>query len=367
MTSVNLDRRSVAEPAEPAPSPLARPGFSPERLLRLARQAVAECGLDLSERHVVTEAATGAYAVTPVLAALGGASRVTAVTRDTRFGTVAQVRATTLDLASTAGVSDRIEVVEELTPELLVTADVVTNSGHVRPLDARLAASMKPTAVVPLMYEAWELAARASDVDVRAMRRRGVQVAGTNERHPHVDVFSYLGMMAVWQLAAAGVAVYRTRVGVLCDNDFAPYLRRGLESAGAEVHLAASLDALPAGTALDAVVVSLTPRQTPVVGADDAAHLARRWPGSVLAQYWGDVDRDALALAGVDVWPATAPGPGHMAVLPSDIGPDAIVRLQCGGLKVAEVLLRSPASRTADDLAYVDPLPADTERAEGST
>ena len=39
-------------------------------------------------------------------------------------------------------------------------ADVVTNSGHVRPIDAETVAWMKPTAVVPLMYEAWELAAR---------------------------------------------------------------------------------------------------------------------------------------------------------------------------------------------------------------
>jgi hypothetical protein len=46
-----------------------------------------------------------------------------------------------------------------------------------------------------------------------------------------------------------------------------------------------------------------------------------------------------------------------MAVLPSDIGPDAIVRLQCGGLKVAEVLLQAPHARTSEDLAYVDPLP----------
>ncbi len=342
---------SVLVPGGPA-----RPGFAPERILRLARRAVADCALDLSGRQVVTEAATGAYVVTPVLAALGGAARVVAVTRETRYGTVPQVRASTLELATRAGVADRIEVVAALTEDDLATADVVTNSGHVRPLDARMASVMKPTAVVPLMYEAWELAARSSDVDVAAMRERGVQVAGTNERHPHVDVFAYLGMMAVWQLAAAGVAVYRTRIGVLCDNDFAPFLVRGLTGAGAEVHHAAAAEELPDRLDLDAIVVSMTPTGGHVVSAGDAARIARAWPGTLLVQYWGDVDRVALAREGVPVWPAQVPQPGHMAVLPSDIGPDAIVRLQCGGLKVADVLLRPPHARSADDVAYVDPL-----------
>jgi hypothetical protein len=38
-----------------------------------------------------------------------------------------------------------------------------------------------------------------------------------------------------------------------------------------------------------------------------------------------------------------------MGVLPSAVGPDPIVRLQTGGLKVAEVLLRPADRRTARD------------------
>ena len=46
----------------------------------------------------------------------------------------------------------------------------------------------------PLMYEAWEF--RAQDVHLEAWSCDGIRVAGTNERHPAVDVFSYLGIMA---------------------------------------------------------------------------------------------------------------------------------------------------------------------------
>ena len=45
----------------------------------------------------------------------------------------------------------------------LEDADIVTNSGHLRPLDEEAVGRMKPGAAIPLMYEAWEL--RPDDVD----------------------------------------------------------------------------------------------------------------------------------------------------------------------------------------------------------
>ena len=43
---------------------------------------------------------------------------------------------------------------------------------------------------------------------------------GTNESQPNVDVFAYLGLMAIKLLTDAGIAVYRSRVIVLCGNPF---------------------------------------------------------------------------------------------------------------------------------------------------
>lgn len=357
MTTVEAGPALAAPQAGTDAAPV-RPGFAPTRLAALVRDAVTESRLDLRGRTVVTEAATGAYVVTPVIAALAGAARVVALTRSTRHGTVAEVRRATEQLARLVGVAGVIEVVDELTEGHLRAADVVTNSGHVRPIDARMAALLRPGAVVPLMYESWELAARAGDVDVVALAGRGVAFAGTDERHPHVDVFSYLGMMATFQLAEAGVAVYRSRIGLVCDNDFAPYIVRGLEGAGADVVLRAEVLELPEAVRLDAIVVARTPQDAVVLDAVAAREVARCWPGTPVLQYWGDLDRAALAEAGVGVWPPQPPPRGHMGVLPSAVGPEAIVRLQCGGLKVAEVLLKPPAERTADDLAHVDPHPA---------
>jgi hypothetical protein len=318
-----------------------RPGLHPRRLGLLMRQAIERCALDLSGRVVLTEAASGAYVVTPVLAAMAGARRVYAVTRSTAFGTAEDVVAQTLELANVVGVAQRLEITTRKSREHVAEADIVTNSGHVRPLDAETIAWMKPEAVIPLMYESWEY--RPGDVDLDACRRQGILVAGTNEQHPAVEVFPYLGIMAVKLLLDAGVAVRGSRVLVLCDNPFGPSLVGGLLATGASVDLVA--DPADAGDVpYDAVIVAMTPQARPFVGGDDAVMTARevtrRWPGAILAQFWGDIDRDALAAEQVPYWPVPPVARGHMGILPSAVGPEPIVRLQCGGLKVGEILAR---------------------------
>jgi hypothetical protein len=247
-----------------------------------------------------------------------------------------------LELARLAGVSSRVEIVRKKSQRAIEKADIVTNSGHVRPIDAQMISWMKPTAVVPLMYEKWEF--RDSDVDIAECRRRGIRLTGTNERHPAVDVFSYLGIMAIKLLHDAGVAVYRSRILLLCDNDFGPFIERGLRSLNAVVdHVAAPAEA-PSEAVYDAVLVSRTPSAGPALSATDIATIARCWPGAVIAVFWGDVDRAALQAAGLCCWPTEAPHPGHMGILPSGVGPEPIVRLQSGSLKAAEALLRYSSS-----------------------
>src|SRR4051794_2206384 len=277
-----------------------RPGMDPRRLVRLMHAAVRELELDLSERVVVTEAATGAYGVTPVLAGLAGARAVYAVAGDSRFGTAAEARAQTQVLAAAAGVEQRIAVVMDKDDAPLEDADIVTNSGHLRPLNAEAVGRMKPGAAIPLMYEAWEL--RPEDVDLVSCRRRGVRVAGTNERHPAVGVFPYLGPMAVKLLFDAGVAGSGGRGLVLCDNPFRDHVRQGLVAAGAHVVMREHLNDAELGGGWDAVLVALRPAARLRVDAAHAERLAEFAPGAVLLQFWGNIDREALSIADVPVW-----------------------------------------------------------------
>lgn len=321
-------------------------------LAEKVREIVERLALDLSDRRVLTEAATGAYVVTPVIAALAGAE-VTALTRPTPYGAVKDVIAQTKALAECCDVWGRIEIVEHLDEQAVASANIVTNSGHLRPLDAAFIAKMCPGAVIPLMYESWEF--RASDVDLNACRARGIRVAGTNERHRALGVFDYLGMLAVKGLLDCEIPVVGSRLLLICDNPFGDFIERMLRQCGAElvhaVSCATDLIAVPAS--YDAVVVADTPTEQPTVGRAYAAKYAAEDLGRfrALVQVWGDVDRSTLP--GVTFSPAAPPRNGHMGVLLSDIGPDAIVRLQAGGLKVGELLCRDDHENDAPFSAIV--------------
>jgi hypothetical protein len=327
-----------------------RPGLNHHRLLRLMSEAVDRCELDLSGRTVLTEAASGAYVVTPVLAAMAGAD-VYALAAPTAYASTDELVTLTTGLAKLGGVEGRIVFALEREAAQLSAADIVTNSGQVRPIDAQMIAQLKPGCVIPLMYETWEY--RRSDLDLEACQRYGILVAGTNERHPDVDVFSYLGQLAIKQLHEAGVAVRGTRIAVLCDNSFGPYIESELRGNGAAVTMAPVLSAELLRPHADAILVALHPRDEFVLTDADARLIRAVAPDTVVIQYWGDVDRAALSSEGLPVWPELAPGVGHMGVLPSAVGPEAIVRLQSGGLKVGEVLARGLSNASPDDLAFV--------------
>ncbi|WP_231379411.1 glycosyltransferase family 2 protein [Candidatus Solirubrobacter pratensis] len=349
-------RRSSAAAAREVVSPRVpsadqHPGLNSRRLVTLMKAAVRRLELDLEGRTVVTEAATGAYAVTPVLAAMAGARRVLALASHGPYGTADEAAAYTREVAAWAGVEDRIELVASKPDARLSEADIVTNSGHLRPLDAPTIAGMKRGAAISLMYEAWEL--RPDDVDVDACCERGIRVGGTNERHPNVDVFSFLGVMAVKLLTDAGVGVTASRILLLCDNPYRAFIERGLTAAGAVVEVRERLADGRLDPTLDAVLVALRPRAQSVLDATEAQLLAAQTPGAVVAQYWGDIDREGLLAAGVPVWPAVAPQRGHMGILPSAVGPEPIVRLQAGGLKVGEVLCKEERQRSLSELGYV--------------
>jgi hypothetical protein len=100
------------------------PGYSLSHLRALMRRAIAATGLDLSGKTVLTEAASGAYATTPVIAAMAGATRVFAFARPSPYGSVAEVESWISQLASFAEVADRITIVEAITPEILGAVDI---------------------------------------------------------------------------------------------------------------------------------------------------------------------------------------------------------------------------------------------------
>ena len=324
------------------------------------RTVLEELDLDLGGRVVLTEAATGPYVVTALLAALAGAE-VFAFAKDTPYGTAEQAIEATRTAGRGLDLRRGVTYLTELPPDVIAAADVITNSGQLRPLDESLLRHAKDSVVLPLMYEAWEW--REGDLDLAYARSRGMAVGATNERHPGVDVFGYLGDMALKQVLDAGSTPYRNRFVLVANNEFGPYIARVLGAVCAGLAVVApdeqrsAYDGLPgvdwvggfpgvrlpaAYRTAEAVVFTAYPFDRTWIGEEgapiDVAALAEALEHPLLLRYAGDVDVRALGAHGIRCFPAEVPS-GHMGVLPSAVGFDPVIRLQAGGLKAAEAML----------------------------
>jgi hypothetical protein len=328
-------------------------------LIDKLKKQVQSLELNLSGMTVLTEAASGAYVVTPILAALAGA-KVFAYSKTTRYGTVDEVFDNTRKVLQQGNAADLdIHFIRELTPEVISQADIITNSGHLRPLNKEKLQYAKDSMVIPLMYEAWEW--RDADLDINYVRERGFKIGATNERHPNIDVFNYLGDMAVKQIFDAGLCPYKNKYVLICNNDFGPFIAKvlsgicdglGIIDKPEKKHLynLPNTDWLSDFPEIDipekyrdaeSIIFTAYPFDQIWIGDEaplKSVHIKNGFTDPFLLRYAGDVDCASLEKNEIRYFPEYVHS-GHMGILPSAIGYDPIIRLQSGGLKVGEALL----------------------------
>ncbi|MBN1810365.1 MAG: hypothetical protein JXA14_00860 [Anaerolineae bacterium] len=317
---------------------------NPLRVVRLMRQFVDAWSLDLSGLTVLTEAASGYYAVTPVLAALAGASRVVALTRDSQYGTAEEAIGQTRAVETLCGLPELVEIHNCRDLGLFKDVDIVTNLGFVRPIDADVVDVMKLTAVVPLMCETWEV--RPGDVDLDACRARGILVMGTNESAAGLDVFESCGALCLQMLFEAGLEVHQNRIVIVSSDRFGQVLLAALHATGA--------DAVQVGPAVlaeqpevvaecDAVVLADYTYPYALVGKDaplTGSQLAALAPGTTVIQFAGGGDVHDLERHGIHSIPQHSVSPFRMGRTLAALGPKPVVDLHGAGLKVGERMAR---------------------------
>jgi len=334
-------------------------------VIRSIEERISLTRLDLTGFSVLTEAATGAYAVTPVIAAMAGAREVIAYTKDSGFGKIGDAANETNRLIAAVDKRLSVDIVSKISAEEYSRMDIITNSGHLRPITKEQIMSMKPTAVIPLMYESWEL--RKSDVDLAACRERGIRFAGTNEHHSLLNVFEFLGPLVVRALHNSFVPVAGSRIAIISNNAFgfpvAEYLARNQADVlcvGPKKCFAGARGTVACGdlpeprlrSDIDACVVASTPSVSLRQTYDRSAvtnYLAKLRPATCV-HLWGDVDYRTLIRSDIVMVPSEPVPLGHQGLVMSGIGPEPIIRLIVGGLKVGEVLAKNSSS--AFDLEF---------------
>ena len=321
-----------------------------KRIEKLIDDAIDTYDLDLSGLTVFTEAASGNYVVTPLIAALAGSVQVFAITRDSIYGKAVDVREFTLELAQKWGIGNRIEVVSDKTPSILSQVDIVTNLGFVRPIDKEVIAHLKPTAVLPLMWETWEF--READLDLAECRRLGIMVLGTNERTVELDFFTYVGYLAVKLAFELEIEIYRSKVVVVGSGPFGESCVETFDKLEAKLKY---ID-LSAGDSLDTESAKFTLRDTDLVvlvehrnsvcligseGQMTVNELLALSPHVSIVHVAGNINREEIDNAAIPCLPQKSAAPGYMSVTTDYLGPKPVIALHTAGLKVGEAMART--------------------------
>lgn len=317
---------------------------------------INELELNLKDKIILTEAATGAYVVTPIIAALAGA-KVIALTRNTKYGTVEEVKNQTNTIVQLFHENLDIQIVEELTSEILKDVDIITNSGHLRPLNSNILQHVKKGAVISYMYEAWEY--REGDLDLEYCSKNDIKVVATNEKHPNIDVFNYLGELAVRLIHDAGKCLYKNKFIIISNNDFGYHIANTViklcDKIGV-IDIEENKNKYPQNIDwignfpeieipesykdTEAIIFTAYPFENTWIKEDGELKInsIKNLSNPIILRFAGHLDTQYLDKNNIEYYPKEVKA-GHMGVLLSEIGNDSVIRLQAGGLKVAEMAI----------------------------
>ena len=334
---------------------------STESKIDLVRRLVTEVGLDLSGLTVLTELASKDFMLTPVIASIAGAKDVRVWGRDTRYGKAKDLAA---ELENTYRLADlpiptKIRINERVDADI-ESANIVTNSGMLRPLDVAFLSQMVANrSVVSLMYDAWEF--RDSDLDIDACRTLGIEVVGVNENDRDFPIFEFCGPLAAKMVFEAGYEILGSRVIIWSNDDFGHTISAYLEKMGA-ASVFMTTDQAAAELALanaDVIIFAKYTENRTLVGSDSDAlfslpRLAQLNPHLGIVHLYGKIDAADVRDAGFSIHPDRNGLPSVMSYTLADLGSLPVLKLTIAGLRAAQEVLRKEDFRFAQKLSQLE-------------
>lgn len=321
------------------------------RNIHFLKEQIHLLDLDLSGLNVVTELASKAYMYTAVMAAMAGAN-VTAVGKTTHYGTFQELKNELETLLTQVACNPDISVFEnDLPEEIWSGADIVTNSGMLRPITADVINLMKPTAVIPLMWESWEF--RNEDLDIRACRKKGVAVAGTNENNRFFNLFKYNGILALKILFELKVDILSTPIAVIGNYKITKPMTELLGKINNNIiwcHDESGSDAIRSildANDLGCLIIADMGKNNELIGKNGSisfSELSDRFPGLRIAHIAGYIDVKELEGSGLEYFPLTIAAPGYMSYSIAEVSDYPVFYLSLFGLKVGELIAKSRLS-----------------------
>ncbi len=312
------------------------------REYKLIQQAIDHFKLNLSGLTVLTEAANGNYKWGPIIAAKAGA-KVIAFAKSSRFGSIRNIKSDTNLLAKKLKLTKGINLVSSLNADILKSADIITNSGFLRPLNRSKLKHFKETAVIPLMWETWEY--RKSELDLAFCHKRRIPVLGTNESYRYLNTISYLGPVVKKLLLENNLEVFKCTFGIVGEGQFAEAISKSLKSDGANCFNVTNFrgEDKQILQECDALILADHESNTRYIGSKSritSKEIKSINKDLIIIHVSGNVDPKDLRANGLKYYPKQIAQPFNMSVTTDYAGPKPQIDLFTAGLKVAELLVR---------------------------
>jgi hypothetical protein len=311
------------------------------RAIKLIKQIIKNLDLDLNNQIVLTEVGSKYYKYTPIIAALAGAKKVYAIARDNSYGKGEDNIIACIELCSILDIKNIIFHLNYVPTNIINEADIITNSGNLRPLDKFFLSKTKKDVVISLMYEKWEY--RKSDVDVDWCISNNIKVAGVWESHPQVNVFNFVGQLAIKLVHEAGFEVFDNKIIVWSNDNFGDTIKQAfLDSGASDVLQTIEINKVfKSYNNYDFIFICHYNENRKYFGQSgvfDVKDIISQNPSIGIIHLYGDVDYDFLDNMGVNCFPRKKGEALHMSETLGYLGLKPIIKLQVAGLKVAQML-----------------------------
>ena len=312
------------------------------RAINLIKKEIDKWDLDLSGYTILTEVGSNHYVYTPIIAAIAGAKKVFVWTADSRFGRGGDNIDRCKEICKQLNISS-IEFSNNQKPiNQIKEADIITNSGFLRPLDSTFVSGMKSGSSISLMFEKWEL--RAEDIDIEACRENNIKVAGVWENHPDLMVFSGIGALAVKMSMQAGYEVYQNNIIVWSDDDFGKEAAESFLKMGAtSVNITTDPDELYSKLdRTDFIFICDYDEKRPYFQNSDSIldidKMIKLNSSFGVVHLYGEIGIEILQKNNIVVSPNVKGAASVMTFTLAHLGLSPIIKLQTAGFKVGQML-----------------------------
>jgi hypothetical protein len=315
------------------------------RTKKIIDAIISDLQIDLSGFTILTEAGSNLFAFTPIIAAMCNAKKVYAWTRDSSHGKAEYIIENCKKIERLYDVPEVITYSANERPVPHVEeADIITNLGFVRPLNADFLSHLKAGTVVAAMCELWEV--RDQDIDINYCKLKNLTVAGTWENCPPLEIFNSCGPLAIKLAMEAGFEVFKNRIIVWSDDEFGKVITAAFKIIGAnDVIMTTDCNTLYQSISnVDFIFLCDYSEQSAILGKEglfDINKIKALNPSVGFVHLYGKIDSAFVKNHDLKLFPVKDGFASTMSYTLAHLGPLPIIQLHAAGLKVGECLIKN--------------------------